>query len=154
MAFRRKWIEPFKVDNLRLDPVEEGTETSGLPEEVFEEGDWVVLGDIEPEKPMDFDEFSTELYFAQEEILSKAFKILKRKLEQQGYEIELSDRPLFHATPAEKLRIWYIVKKYGKPIAYCDLVITEPEMTETKEGVMPFAELTTVCISVPERKRR
>ena len=153
MAFRRKWIEPFKVDNLRLDPVEEGTETSGLPEEVFEEGDWVVLGDIEPEKPMDFDEFSTELYFAQEEILSKAFKILKRKLEQQGYEIELSDIPLFHATPAEKPRIWYIVKKHGKPIAYCDLTISEPDIYEIEERERPFAELSTVCLSLPQRRR-
>jgi len=141
------WIEPFRIDKLKVKPLEEGTETSGEPEDVFKHGDWVVLGFIEPTKPMDWDDFTFELYFESEPILEKAFSILKKKLEERGYEIERAYKPLFYAE-SPKPRVWYIVKKRGKPIAYCDLVIPEPEYSEE-----PYAELVTVCMNVPKKPK-
>jgi len=139
------WTNPFKIDDLKFEPVEEGTETSGYPEDVFEQGDWVTLGFIEPERPMDWDEFLESLYREEKEILRKTFETVKRNLERRGYDVEKSYKPLFHVEPADKPRIWYIVKKRGKPVAYCDIVIHEGE------GERPYAEVSTVCMSVPEK---
>jgi len=138
------WINPFKVRNLRVDVVEEGTETSGHPEDVFEKGDWVVLGYIEPAKPMDWERFSKELLFNERKILEEAFEYIKRNLEKKGYEVERTNRKLFYVSPEEKPRVWYIVKRRGKPVAYCDIVIREGE------GEEPYAELSTVCMPVPK----
>jgi hypothetical protein len=141
------WTEPFRVDDFVFRPVEYGTETSGMPEDVFKHGDWVTLGYIEPARPMDWDKFLNELFFVQWDILEKAFDIMKSKLERLGYEIEISPRPLFYVEPGDKPRIWYIVKKRGRPIAYCDLVVS------VGEGEEPYAELSTVCMKVPKKSK-
>lgn len=138
------WTNPFKIDDLKFEPVEEGTETSGYPEDVFERGDWVTLGFIEPERPMDWDEFLETLYPKEEEILRDVFRMVERNLKKRGYEVERSFEPLFRVSEPQP-RIWYIVKKRGKPVAYCDIVIHEGE------GERPYAEVSTVCMSVPEK---
>jgi hypothetical protein len=74
------------------------------------------------------------------------FSVLKSELERLGYEVKRSRGMLFLADGDEP-RIWYIVKKEGKPVAYCDLFISEGEEEEDRE---PYAELTTVC-EVPRR---
>jgi len=140
------WIEAFKVGKLKLEPLEEPIETSGEPEDVFEHGDCVTLGFIEPTEPMDWDEFERELYSNEDEILEKAFRILKKKLEKRGYEVERTYKKLFYVEPASKPRVWYIVKKRGEPIAYCDIVISELEYSSET----PYAELSTVCFSAPK----
>jgi len=142
------WTDPFKVNNLRFEPVEEGTKTSGHPEDVFEKGDWVTLGFVEPEKPTNWDEFEEDLFEKEEEILKKAYKEIKRHLEKQGYRVVMTPVPLFYATPEEKPRIWYVVKKNGKEIAYCDIFISYERLEEESE---PYAEVSTVCMHVPEK---
>jgi hypothetical protein len=137
-------IEPFRVGDF----VVRGSETSVTPEDIFRRG-WATLGFIEPARPMSWGEFREklheELYFAEENILERAFDIMKRKLERLGYEVERSRRMLFLADGDEP-RVWYIVKKRGRPVAYCDLTISEGEEEEDRE---PYAELLTVCV-VPE----
>jgi len=146
------WTRPFRTEKLKFRPVEMGYETSGHPKEVFEHGDWVTLGFVEPTRSMGLEEFSDILYFEREDIIERVFEDVKRNLERMGYSIERSYRPLFHVEEWEyKPRIWYIVKKGEKPIAYCDLIISSGEIAEPGE---PYAEVSTVCIRAPSREAR
>jgi len=120
-------LEPFKVGKLQFVPSVDPSETDGTIEELVEVGDWITLGYIEPTKTMKYDDFLDSLYDVIRNTLEKVFDKIKRELEEAGYEVERSGRPLFYVSKA-KDRIWFKVKKNGVDKAYCEVTYDdEPE---------------------------
>ena len=117
------WIDRLVINNKWvIEPIEEGTETSGEPEEVFKHGDWVDLGYIKPTKKMSWEDFLDELWWDSSTILKRAFEKLKEKLRARGFEVVESREPLFYFE-GENPRLWYRVFKQGMAVAVCDLVV-------------------------------
>ena len=147
------WTIPFRTERLKFIPIEEGTETSGHPKNVFEHGDWVVLGFVEPTRPMDWEEFLDTLYPEREKILERVFEGVRSNLKKMGYDIERSYKPLFHVEEWEyKPSVWYVVKKNGEPIAYCELIILEGEIGLPRSR--PYAEVSIVCLKVSKSSKK